>query len=100
MHGGWMLRIRLRRTGAKKKPRYRVVVAEARTRRDGAFVENLGYYDPLTEPATVVIDADKARDWMAKGASPSDTVARLFRKAGILPPLAAGSAEAVASSAS
>ena len=78
-----MLRIRLRRTGAKKQPRYRVVVAEARTRRDGAFVENLGYYDPLTEPATVVIDAEKAVGWLAQGAQPSDTVARLFRNLGI-----------------
>ena len=76
-----MLRIRLRRTGAKKQPRYRVVVAEARTRRDGAFVENLGFYDPLTEPATVRIDSEKALGWLAKGAKPSDTVARLFKKA-------------------
>ena len=78
-----MLRIRLRRTGAKKQPRYRVVVAEARTRRDGAFVENLGFYDPLTEPATVRIDSEKALGWLAKGAKPSDTVARLLKKAGI-----------------
>ena len=93
-----MLRIRLRRTGAKKQPHYRVVVAEARTRRDGAFVENLGYYDPLTEPATVVIDAEKAKDWMAKGASPSDTVVRLFRKAGILAAQSRGSEDATPSS--
>src|SRR5437867_1860689 len=78
-----MLRIRLRRTGAKKQPRYRVVVAEARTRRDGAFVENLGYYDPLTEPATVHIDTEKAQSWIAKGAQPSDTVVRLLRNVGL-----------------
>ncbi|MSQ23177.1 MAG: 30S ribosomal protein S16 [Chloroflexi bacterium] len=79
-----MLRIRLRRTGAKKQPRYRVVVAEARTRRDGAFVDNLGFYNPLTEPATFEIDADKVRLWLSKGASPSDTVVRLLRKVGVI----------------
>ena len=78
-----MLRIRLRRTGAKKQPRYRVVVAEGRTRRDGPFVENLGFYDPMTEPATVRVDSDRAQVWLAQGAQPSDTVARLFRNAGI-----------------
>ena len=85
-----MLRIRLRRTGAKKQPRYRVVVAEARTRRDGAFVDNLGYYDPLTEPATIHIDAEKVQAWMAKGAQPSDTVVRLMKKSGIEPSPAGG----------
>ena len=79
-----MLRMRLRRVGAKKQPRYRVVIAEARTPRDGAFVEIVGYYDPLTEPATVHIDRDKAISWIAKGAQPSDTVARLLRQAGIV----------------
>ena len=93
-----MLRIRLRRTGAKKQPKYRLVVAEARTRRDGAFVENLGYYDPLTEPATVHIDAEKAKSWLEKGASPSDTVVRLFRNAGILPVQGQGSGDAIPSS--
>lgn len=78
-----MLRIRLRRTGATKKPRYRVVVAEARTRRDGPFVENLGFYDPLTEPATIHIDSAKAQGWLAQGAQPSNTVARLLRAAGV-----------------
>ena len=74
-----MLKIRLRRTGAKKQPRYRVVVAEARTRRDGAFVENLGFYDPLTDPSTVRIDADKAKEWLAKGAQPSEAVQKLLK---------------------
>jgi len=79
-----MLRMRLRRVGAKKQPRYRVVVAEARTPRDGAFVDSIGYYDPLTEPATVHIDRDKALTWLSKGAQPSDTVQRLLRRAGIV----------------
>ena len=78
-----MLRIRLRRVGAKKQPRYRVVVAEARTPRDGAFVDSIGYYDPLTEPATVKIDRERALDWLSKGAQPSDTVVRLLRNAGV-----------------
>jgi len=79
-----MLRMRLRRVGAKKQPRYRVVIAEARTPRDGAFVATIGYYDPLTEPATVNIDRDKALGWLAKGAQPSDTVERLLRGAGVM----------------
>ena len=78
-----MLRMRLRRTGARKQPRYRVVIAEARTPRDGAFVDILGFYDPLTEPATVRIDQDRARDWIQKGAQPSDAVERILRRAGI-----------------
>src|SRR5687767_4927431 len=79
-----MLRMRLRRVGAKKQPRYRVVIAEARAPRDGDFVENIGFYDPLTEPATVRIDRDKALDWISKGAQPSDTVHRLLRREGII----------------
>ena len=79
-----MLRMRLRRVGAKKQPRYRVVIAEARAPRDGDFVENIGFYDPLTEPATVRIDAEKALAWISKGAQPSDTVHRLLRGAGIV----------------
>jgi len=75
--------MRLRRTGAKKQPRYRVVIAEARTPRDGAFIETIGYYDPLTEPSTVSIDRDKALGWLSKGAQPSDTVVRLLKRAGI-----------------
>ncbi len=79
-----MLRIRLRRTGAKKQPRYRVVVADSRAPRDGAFIENIGYYDPLTEPSTVHIDRESALDWLAKGARPSERVERLFRREGIV----------------
>jgi small subunit ribosomal protein S16 len=78
-----MLRIRLRRTGAKKKPSYRLVVADARAPRDGAFIEILGYYNPLTEPSTVVIDAVRAQKWLAQGAQPSDRVARLLKREGI-----------------
>jgi small subunit ribosomal protein S16 len=81
--GATMLRMRLRRTGAKKQPRYRVVVAEARAPRDGAFVDTVGYYDPLTEPATIHIDPEKAQSWLAKGVQPSDPVVRLLRRAGI-----------------
>jgi small subunit ribosomal protein S16 len=79
-----MLRIRLRRTGAKKQPRYRVVVADQRAPRDGAFVDSIGYYDPLTEPSTIHIDRESALSWLSKGAQPSDRVEKLFRKAGII----------------
>src|SRR5690242_1341728 len=78
-----MLRIRLRRTGAKKKPTYRLVVADARSPRDGAFLDIVGHYNPRTEPSTVVIDAAKAQRWLANGAQPSDRVARLFQREGI-----------------
>ena len=79
-----MLRIRLRRTGARKHPSYRVVVADSRLARDGAFVEIIGNYDPMTDPATVVIKEDRALYWLKKGAQPSETTARLLGKAGIL----------------
>ena len=79
-----MLRIRLRRTGAKKKPQYRLVVADVRAPRDGAFVDIIGHYNPLTDPETVVVEEEKARYWLGKGAQPSDTAARLLGKAGII----------------
>jgi small subunit ribosomal protein S16 len=79
-----LLRIRLRRVGKKKAPAYRIVVADSRAPRDGAFIEVLGLYDPLTEPLTVEVDADKVRDWMRKGAQPSEKVGYLLRKAGVL----------------
>jgi small subunit ribosomal protein S16 len=79
------VRIRLTRVGATKQPSYRVVVADARSARDSRSIETIGHYNPRTEPVTVSIDADKAKQWLAKGAQPSDTVARLFRSAGILP---------------
>ena len=79
------VRIRLTRVGAKKQPTYRVVVADARSARDGRAIETLGHYNPRTEPVELSVDADKAKAWLAKGAQPSDTVARLFKQAGILP---------------
>ena len=79
------VRIRLTRVGATKAPTYRVVVADARNPRDGRPLETIGHYNPRTEPVEVSIDADKAKQWLAKGAQPSETVARLFRGAGILP---------------
>ena len=79
-----MLRIRLRRVGAKKQPSYRLVVADIRSPRDGAFVEVIGHYNPMTEPETVVIDEEKALHWLRQGAQPSETTARLLKKAGIL----------------
>ncbi len=78
-----MLKIRLRRTGAKKAPSYRVVVADSRSPRDGRFIETLGYYNPLTKPATVVIKSDRALHWLNNGAQASDTCARLLTNAGV-----------------
>jgi small subunit ribosomal protein S16 len=79
------VRIRLTRIGAKKQPSYRVVVADARSARDSRAIETLGHYNPRTEPIEFVVDADKAKAWLDKGAQPSDTVVRLFKQAGILP---------------
>ena len=77
-------KIRLRRMGAKKNPFYRMVVADARSPRDGRFIEELGYYDPNTNPATIKIDEEKALDWLQKGAQPTDTARRLLRKVGVM----------------
>ena len=79
-----MLRIRLRRVGAKKKPSYRLVVADIRAPRDGAFVDIIGHYDPMTDPETIVIKEEKALQWLRQGAKPTDTTARLLGKAGVL----------------
>jgi small subunit ribosomal protein S16 len=79
-----MLKIRLRRVGAKKKPSYRLVVADVRAPRDGAFVDILGHYNPLTDPETIVIKEEKALHWLKQGAKPTETTARLLDKAGIL----------------
>lgn len=79
------VRIRLTRVGATKQPAYRVVVTDSRNARDGRSLETIGHYDPRREPVEFVVDADKAKAWLAKGAQPSDTVERLFRSAGILP---------------
>jgi small subunit ribosomal protein S16 len=73
-----MLRIRLFRVGKKKQPSYRIVVADARSPRDGAIVEQVGIYNPLTDPATVVLDNEKVQKWIGVGAKPSDTVQRLI----------------------
>ena len=79
-----MVKIRLRRMGAKKRPFYRLVVADARSPRDGRFIEQLGFYDPLTEPATVRIDEEKVARWLAQGAQPSDAARTLLKREGIL----------------
>lgn len=77
------VKIRLRRMGAKKAPFYRVVVADSRYPRDGRFIEEIGTYNPLTEPADIKIDADKAKKWLGNGAQPTDTVKVLLKKSGI-----------------
>ena len=79
-----MVKIRLRRVGSKKKPSYRLVIADSRAPRDGAFIAIIGHYNPLTNPETVVIDEEKALSWLKQGAQPTDTVARLLSKAGII----------------
>ena len=79
-----MVKIRLRRMGAKKSPFYRVVVADSRFARDGRFIEEIGTYDPTQEPSLVQIDAEKAKQWLANGAQPTDTVRVLLKKAEIL----------------
>ena len=76
--------IRLNRMGAKKKPFYRVVVADSRSPRDGRFIEILGHYDSTKEPAVIKVDEEKALEWMSKGAQPTDTVKSLFSKLGIM----------------
>ena len=79
-----MVKMRLRRVGAKKQPFYRVIVADERSSRNGRFIEEIGYYNPLTEPATVKIDADKAKEWIKNGAQPTETVKVLLKRAGIV----------------
>ena len=78
------VKIRLKRMGAKKAPFYRVVVADSRYPRDGRFIEEIGYYNPLTDPAEVNIDGEKAKKWIANGAQPTDTVKALLKKNGVL----------------
>lgn len=77
------VRIRLRRMGAKKRPFYRLVVADSRNARDGRFIEILGHYNPLADPPELKIDVEKARKWLGKGASPSETAKRLMKQAGV-----------------
>lgn len=78
------VKIRLRRMGAKKAPFYRVVVADSRYPRDGRFIEEIGTYNPMTDPADIKIDADKAKKWISNGAQPTDTVKSILKKEGIL----------------
>ncbi|MDO4564584.1 MAG: 30S ribosomal protein S16 [Clostridia bacterium] len=79
-----MLKIRLRRMGAKKAPFYRIVVADSRAPRNGAFVEELGYYNPLTEPAELKVDNERAIEWIKNGAQPTDTVRGLLKRSGAI----------------
>ena len=79
------VRIRLTRVGATKQPTYRLVVADGRSARDSRAIDTIGHYNPRTEPIELNVDAEKAKAWLAKGAQPSDTVVRLFKRAGILP---------------
>ena len=78
------VKIRLKRIGAKKAPIYRVVVADSRSPRDGKFIEEIGYYNPLTNPIEVKIDNEKAKTWIANGAQPTETVKTLLKKSGII----------------
>ena len=78
------VKMRLRRMGAKKAPTYRVIIADSRSPRDGRFIEEIGTYNPLTEPAQVAIDAEKAKKWIANGAQPTETVKALLKKNGII----------------
>ena len=79
-----MVKIRLRRMGAKKAPFYRVVVADSRSPRDGRCIEEIGTYNPMTNPATITVDAEKAQTWIKNGAQPTDTVRGLLKNAGVL----------------
>ena len=79
-----MVKIRLRRMGAKKAPFYRVVVADSRFARDGRFIEEIGYYDPTKEPSVVKIDAEKAKQWLDNGAQPTDPAREILKKAAVL----------------
>ena len=78
------VKIRLRRMGAKKAPYYRIVVADSRYPRDGRFIEEIGFYNPMVEPAEVKVDAEKSKKWIANGAQPTDTVKALFKKNEVL----------------
>ena len=78
------VRIRLTRVGATKQPTYRLVVADSRSARDGRAIDTIGHYNPRTEPVELVVDEAKAKDWLAKGAQPSDTVKRLLKQAGVV----------------
>ncbi|HHT41981.1 MAG TPA: 30S ribosomal protein S16 [Firmicutes bacterium] len=87
------VKIRLKRMGAKKKPFYRLVVADSRAARDGAFIETLGYYNPIADPVELEIDEEKALDWLRKGARPSDTAKSLLKRTGVMDKFAASRKE-------
>lgn len=78
------VKIRLRRTGSHKRPSYRLVVADSRAPRDGRFIDLLGYYNPLTDPATIKVDEDKAKLWLSRGAQPTESAASILKREGIL----------------
>ncbi len=78
-----MVKIRLTRMGAHKRPFYRIVVADSRSRRDGPFIEIIGYYDPMKEPSDIKVDSEKAKRWLQVGAQPTDSVKHLFQRAGL-----------------
>lgn len=79
-----MVKLRLKRMGAKNQPFYRIVAVDSRWKRDGKYIEALGYYDPKTDPYTLQVDEDKAMKWLKEGAQPTNTVRALFRKVGVL----------------
>ncbi len=79
-----MVKIRLRRMGAKKAPFYRIVVADSRYPRDGRFIEEIGYYNPISEPVELKVDSEKAKKWIGNGAQPTDTVKALLKKANVI----------------
>jgi small subunit ribosomal protein S16 len=83
------VKIRLKRMGAKKRPFYRLVVADSRAARDGAFIDSLGYYNPIADPVELKIDEEKALEWLQKGAQPSDTARSLLKQTGVMEKLAA-----------
>ena len=80
-----MVKMRLTRMGDKKNPFYRIVVVDGRVARDGAYIDKVGHYNPTTQPAEVVIDADKAKDWLAKGVQPTETVKNILVNKGVIP---------------
>lgn len=91
------VKIRLKRTGAKKQPSYRIVVADSRSPRDGRFIQEIGFYNPQSNPKQLKIDEEAAKDWLAKGAQPTDTVRSILVKAGVLAGKATSSIKGVAS---
>jgi small subunit ribosomal protein S16 len=94
-----VIKLRLRRMGAKKRPSYRIVAADSRSPRDGRFIEIVGTYDPLTNPATISLKADRIQHWLSVGAQPTETVRDIIKREGVLAaPAATAAAEAVASS--